>query len=77
MVKAIEQREKHGVNTHILAFHELTTTTAQLPVHSSTSKPIGTGLRRITSGNAETVSRPNPTPASPRATIRDFLTLLF
>lgn len=31
VVKAIEQREKQGVTTHILAFHELTTTTAQIP----------------------------------------------
>jgi len=31
VLKTIEQREKHGVTTHVLAFHELTTTTAQLP----------------------------------------------
>jgi peptidoglycan/xylan/chitin deacetylase (PgdA/CDA1 family) len=31
VLKAIEQREKHGVTTHVLAFHELTTTTTQLP----------------------------------------------
>ncbi len=31
VIKAIEQREKKGVYTHVLAFHELTTTTAQLP----------------------------------------------
>ncbi len=31
VVKQIEQREKRGVYTHILAFHELTTTTAALP----------------------------------------------
>jgi peptidoglycan/xylan/chitin deacetylase (PgdA/CDA1 family) len=31
VLKAIEQREKKGVYTHVLAFHELTTTTAQLP----------------------------------------------
>ena len=31
VVKAIEQREKKRVYTHVLAFHELTTTTAQLP----------------------------------------------
>jgi peptidoglycan-N-acetylglucosamine deacetylase len=31
VVKTIEQREKKGVYTHVLAFHELTTTTAQLP----------------------------------------------
>jgi peptidoglycan/xylan/chitin deacetylase (PgdA/CDA1 family) len=31
VLKAIEQREKQGVYTHVLAFHELTTTTAQLP----------------------------------------------
>ncbi len=31
VIKQIEQREKKGVYTHILAFHELTTTTAMLP----------------------------------------------
>jgi peptidoglycan/xylan/chitin deacetylase (PgdA/CDA1 family) len=31
VIKTIEQREKHGVYTHVLAFHELTTTTTQLP----------------------------------------------
>ncbi len=31
VVKVIEQRERHGVYTHVLAFHELTTTTTQLP----------------------------------------------
>jgi peptidoglycan/xylan/chitin deacetylase (PgdA/CDA1 family) len=31
VVKTIEQREKKGVYTHVLAFHELTTTTTQLP----------------------------------------------
>ncbi len=31
VLRQIEQREKKGVYTHILAFHELTTTTAELP----------------------------------------------
>lgn len=31
VLKQIEQRERQGVYTHILAFHELTTTTAMLP----------------------------------------------
>ncbi len=31
VLKQIERREKQGVYTHILAFHELTTTTAALP----------------------------------------------
>jgi peptidoglycan-N-acetylglucosamine deacetylase len=31
VLKTIEQREKKGIYTHVLAFHELTTTTAQLP----------------------------------------------
>ena len=31
VLKQIEQREKHGVYTHILAFHELSTTTAMMP----------------------------------------------
>jgi peptidoglycan/xylan/chitin deacetylase (PgdA/CDA1 family) len=30
-LKQIEQREKHGVYTHILAFHELSTTAAVMP----------------------------------------------
>jgi peptidoglycan-N-acetylglucosamine deacetylase len=31
VLRTIEQREKKGVYTHILVFHELTTTTAQMP----------------------------------------------
>ena len=31
VLKEVEQREKHGVYTHILAFHELSTTTAAMP----------------------------------------------
>ncbi len=31
VLRQIDQREKKGVYTHILAFHELTTTTAELP----------------------------------------------
>lgn len=31
VLKQIEQRERQGIYTHILAFHELTTTTAMLP----------------------------------------------
>jgi peptidoglycan/xylan/chitin deacetylase (PgdA/CDA1 family) len=31
VVNQIEAREKHGITTHILAFHELTTTTAAMP----------------------------------------------
>jgi peptidoglycan-N-acetylglucosamine deacetylase len=31
VLRAIGQREKKGVTTHILAFHELTTTTEQMP----------------------------------------------
>ncbi len=31
VLRQIEQREKKGVYTHILAFHELTTTTAEMP----------------------------------------------
>lgn len=31
VLKQVEQREKHGVYTHILAFHELSTTTAIMP----------------------------------------------
>ncbi len=41
VVKAIEQREKKGVYTHVLAFHELTTTTAQLPELIATLKAKG------------------------------------
>jgi peptidoglycan-N-acetylglucosamine deacetylase len=31
VIRQIDTREKHGVYTHVLAFHELTSTTAQLP----------------------------------------------
>ena len=31
VLRQIEQREKHGVTTHVLAFHELKTTVVQLP----------------------------------------------
>lgn len=31
VLKEVEQREKHGIYTHILAFHELSTTTAAMP----------------------------------------------
>jgi len=31
VLKQIEAREKHGISNHILAFHELTTTTAMMP----------------------------------------------
>lgn len=31
VLKEVEQRENHGVYTHILAFHELSTTTAAMP----------------------------------------------
>ena len=31
VLKQIDAREKHGVYTHVLAFHELVSTTAQLP----------------------------------------------
>jgi peptidoglycan-N-acetylglucosamine deacetylase len=41
VLKVIEQREKKGVYTHVLAFHELTTTTVQLPELISTLKAKG------------------------------------
>lgn len=41
VIKQIEQREKHGVYTHVLAFHELTTTTAALPELISALKSRG------------------------------------
>jgi peptidoglycan/xylan/chitin deacetylase (PgdA/CDA1 family) len=31
VIKQVEQREKRGIYTHILAFHELSTTTAIMP----------------------------------------------
>lgn len=31
VLRQVEQREKHGIYTHILAFHELQTTTAAMP----------------------------------------------
>ena len=41
VLKQIEQREKHGVYTHILAFHELSSTTAVMPELISTLKARG------------------------------------
>jgi peptidoglycan/xylan/chitin deacetylase (PgdA/CDA1 family) len=41
VLKAIERREQMGTTTHILAFHELTTTTAQLPELISALKAKG------------------------------------
>jgi len=41
VMKQIEQREKKGVTTHVLAFHELTTTTAIMPQLISELKARG------------------------------------
>jgi peptidoglycan-N-acetylglucosamine deacetylase len=41
VIKQIEQREKKGVYTHILAFHELTTTTAMMPQFITQMKARG------------------------------------
>jgi peptidoglycan/xylan/chitin deacetylase (PgdA/CDA1 family) len=41
VVKQIEAREKKGINSHILAFHELTTTTAAMPQVISSLKAKG------------------------------------
>jgi peptidoglycan/xylan/chitin deacetylase (PgdA/CDA1 family) len=41
VLKQIEQREKRGVYTHILAFHELSTTTAIMPELIATLKARG------------------------------------
>jgi peptidoglycan/xylan/chitin deacetylase (PgdA/CDA1 family) len=41
VLKQIEQREKKGIYTHILAFHELSTTTAIMPQLISTLKARG------------------------------------
>ena len=41
VLKQIEQREKHGVYTHILAFHELSTTAAVMPELIATLKARG------------------------------------
>jgi peptidoglycan-N-acetylglucosamine deacetylase len=41
VLKQIEQREKHGVYTHILAFHELSSTTAVMPELISELKARG------------------------------------
>ena len=48
VLKQIEQREKHGVYTHILAFHELSSTTAVMPELISELKVRG--YRFVTSG---------------------------
>jgi len=41
VLKQIEQREKKGVTTHVLTFHELTTTTAMMPQLISDLKARG------------------------------------
>jgi len=41
VLKQIDQREKKGVTTHVLAFHELTTTTASMPQLISSLKARG------------------------------------
>lgn len=41
VIKQIEQREKHGVYTHIVAFHELSTTAAIMPELITTLKARG------------------------------------
>ena len=41
VLRQIEQREKHGVYTHILAFHELSSTTAMMPELISDLKAKG------------------------------------
>ena len=41
VLKTIEQREKKGVTTHVLVFHELTTTTAQMPALIAALKAKG------------------------------------
>jgi peptidoglycan/xylan/chitin deacetylase (PgdA/CDA1 family) len=41
VMKQIEAREKKGISSHILAFHELTTTTAAMPQILSTLKAKG------------------------------------
>jgi len=41
VLRQIEQREKHGVFTHILAFHELSSTTAMMPELISDLKAKG------------------------------------
>jgi peptidoglycan-N-acetylglucosamine deacetylase len=46
VLKQIDAREKHGVFTHVLAFHELTSTTAQLPELIDALK--GRGYRFVT-----------------------------
>ncbi len=48
VLRQIEQREKKGVYTHILAFHELTTTTAVLP--ELIAKLRARGYRFVTVG---------------------------
>jgi peptidoglycan/xylan/chitin deacetylase (PgdA/CDA1 family) len=46
VLKQVEQREKRGIYTHILAFHELSTTTAMLPDFIKQLK--GRGYRFVT-----------------------------
>jgi peptidoglycan/xylan/chitin deacetylase (PgdA/CDA1 family) len=59
VLKQVEIREKKGVYTHILAFHELTTTTAIMP--DLISKLKARGYRFVTVQEyMRAVSKPNP-----------------
>lgn len=64
VLKQIEVREKHGITTHILAFHELTTTTAVIPQIISELK--ARGYRFVTLRDyMEAVTRPEKHAALP------------
>jgi hypothetical protein len=58
-LKQVEQREKKGIYTHILAFHELSTTTAIMPQLISTLKAHG--YRFVTLTEYMTLVAPRPT----------------
>jgi len=68
VLKQIEQREKHGVYTHILAFHELSSTTAMMPELITTLK--ARGYRFVTlSEYMHLVAPGNHSPADKLATL--------
>jgi peptidoglycan/xylan/chitin deacetylase (PgdA/CDA1 family) len=61
VLKQVEQREKQGVYTHILAFHELSTTTAALPELITTLKARGYRFVTLTEYMHLVSSRPSST----------------
>ncbi len=66
VLKQIEQREKQGVYTHILAFHELSTTAAVMPELINDLKTRGYRFVTLSEYMRLVGSEPRPAPKSPK-----------